>query len=94
LELLSNGWSIDDILREYPHLSREDVLAAIKYAARVWGRKLLSKPRLLAGESIPRTITATLRGKGYDVVSVLNTREWADKPFSIYVGWLRSKGLL
>ncbi len=34
LELLSNGWSIDDILREYPYLSREDILAAIKYAAR------------------------------------------------------------
>ncbi len=35
LELLSNGWAIDDILKEYPHLSREDVLAAIRYAARV-----------------------------------------------------------
>ncbi len=34
LELLSNGWSIDDILREYPYLSREDILVAIKYAAR------------------------------------------------------------
>ena len=35
LELLANGWSVDDILREYPHLTREDVLAAIRYAARV-----------------------------------------------------------
>jgi len=35
LELLANGWSIDDIVREYPALSREDVLAALKYVARV-----------------------------------------------------------
>ena len=34
LELLANGWSIDDIVREYPALSREDVLAALKYVAR------------------------------------------------------------
>jgi len=32
LELLSNGWSIEDILKEYPHLIREDILAAIRYA--------------------------------------------------------------
>jgi len=43
LELLSNGWSIDDILREYPHLSREDVLAAIKYAAKVLREKVIVK---------------------------------------------------
>ncbi len=43
LELLSNGWSIDDILREYPQLSREDVLAAIKYAARVLREEVIVK---------------------------------------------------
>jgi len=35
LELLSSGMSIDDILKEYPHLSREDVLTALKYATNV-----------------------------------------------------------
>ncbi|MEB2835845.1 MAG: DUF433 domain-containing protein [Desulfurococcales archaeon] len=35
LELIANGWTIDDILKEYPHLTREDVLAAVRYAARV-----------------------------------------------------------
>jgi len=35
LELLSNGWTINDILKEYPHLTREDILAAIRYAAKV-----------------------------------------------------------
>ena len=31
--LLAAGHSIDDILREYPYLEREDVLAALSYAA-------------------------------------------------------------
>ncbi len=43
LELLSNGWTIDDILKEYPHLSREDVLAAIKYAAKVLREEVIVK---------------------------------------------------
>jgi uncharacterized protein (DUF433 family) len=33
LRKLAAGWSIDEILDAYPHLSREDVLAAIGYAA-------------------------------------------------------------
>lgn len=33
LELLSAGMSIPEILEEYPHLEREDILAAIRYAA-------------------------------------------------------------
>lgn len=35
VELLAEGWGIEDILRNYPHLTREDVLAALKYAAEV-----------------------------------------------------------
>jgi uncharacterized protein (DUF433 family) len=34
LELLSAGMEVADILSEYPHLTRDDVLAAIDYAAR------------------------------------------------------------
>jgi len=33
LELLSAGASIEEILSDYPFLEREDVLAAIEYAA-------------------------------------------------------------
>jgi len=43
LELLSNGWSVDDILREYPRLTREDVLAALKYATRVLREEVIVK---------------------------------------------------
>ena len=34
LEMLSSGMSVGEIIKEYPHLKREDVLAAIDYAAK------------------------------------------------------------
>ncbi len=33
LELLGSGASYDEVLRDYPFLEREDILAAIDYAA-------------------------------------------------------------
>jgi uncharacterized protein (DUF433 family) len=33
LRLLGQGWSIETILDEYPHLKREDILAAQSFAA-------------------------------------------------------------
>jgi len=30
---IAAGWSIEDILTEYPYLEREDVLQALRYAA-------------------------------------------------------------
>lgn len=33
LDRLANRWSMEDILASYPHLTREDVLAAIAFAA-------------------------------------------------------------
>lgn len=35
LDLLSSGMSIEDILKEYPHLKKIDVLAAIAYATKI-----------------------------------------------------------
>jgi uncharacterized protein (DUF433 family) len=35
LELLANGWTIENILKNYPQLKREDVIAALKYATEV-----------------------------------------------------------
>ena len=34
LELLSAEMEIDEILEQYPHLERDDILAALDYAAR------------------------------------------------------------
>ncbi len=35
LELLANGWSFEEILEGYPQLTKEDILAAIRYASRI-----------------------------------------------------------
>lgn len=35
LDLLSSGMSHDEILADYPDLEREDILAALEYAARL-----------------------------------------------------------
>lgn len=35
LEELADGASVDDLLREYPHLNREQILEAVRYAAQV-----------------------------------------------------------
>ena len=32
LELMAGGWSEADILENYPHITREDILACINYA--------------------------------------------------------------
>ena len=34
IELLAGGMTIREILKEYSHLTKEDVLAALEYAAR------------------------------------------------------------
>ena len=40
LKLLAQGLSFDEILRDYPHLSREDVAAVLLYAAKVAGEEV------------------------------------------------------
>jgi len=35
LELLASGMSVDDILRDYNDLDRDDILATLAYAARL-----------------------------------------------------------
>jgi uncharacterized protein (DUF433 family) len=33
VDLMARGWSVDDILREYDHLSADDVQACLAYAS-------------------------------------------------------------
>lgn len=35
LKLISSGWTIEKILENYPHLTREGIQAAIEYASSV-----------------------------------------------------------
>jgi uncharacterized protein (DUF433 family) len=39
LEMLANGMSIEDILKEYPELSEEDVREAIRYASKILSKE-------------------------------------------------------
>jgi uncharacterized protein (DUF433 family) len=35
LELLANGWDTEQILKNYPQLTKEDILAAIEYSLEI-----------------------------------------------------------
>ncbi|HLC15840.1 MAG TPA: DUF433 domain-containing protein [Thermodesulfovibrionia bacterium] len=43
LDFLANGTSIEEILNEYPQLTKEDVLAAIAYGAEMSREKYIEK---------------------------------------------------
>ncbi len=49
LELLSSGMSIEEILQEYPHLTRKNILEAIAYA-----KSLLQHEEVVAFASQPQ----------------------------------------
>ncbi len=36
LDLLANGWTTEEILKNYPRLKKEDVIAVLKYAAEIF----------------------------------------------------------
>ena len=44
LELLSSGMSVDEILKEYKHLKKEDILEALDYASKVIKREEVISP--------------------------------------------------
>jgi uncharacterized protein (DUF433 family) len=49
IELLSSGMTLDDILEEYEHLTKEDIFAALTYAT-----KILKHEEVVADDQIPR----------------------------------------
>ena len=52
LELLSSDMSIKEIIKEYPHLKKEDILAAIEYAARTIKNEEIIFPAELRKERV------------------------------------------
>jgi uncharacterized protein (DUF433 family) len=36
LDRLADGWSMEDVLTSYPHITREDVLAALAFVAEIY----------------------------------------------------------
>jgi uncharacterized protein (DUF433 family) len=53
LELLGAGMSIAEILSEYPHLQREDILAALDYAA-----KTIANEEIIIPSELPEATAA------------------------------------
>ncbi|HXF50751.1 MAG TPA: DUF433 domain-containing protein [Dehalococcoidia bacterium] len=44
LDWLASGWTVQDILREYPQLTEDDVLACIAYGAEVARERYVDVP--------------------------------------------------
>jgi uncharacterized protein (DUF433 family)/predicted nuclease of predicted toxin-antitoxin system len=74
--LLAQGWAEEEVLRNYPGIEREDILACLAYAQErlqeervyplsIWKDVVL---RILANENIPGEAVALLRERGHDVV--------------------------
>jgi uncharacterized protein (DUF433 family) len=36
LDRMADGWTMEDVLTSYPHISREDVLAALSFASELF----------------------------------------------------------
>ena len=39
LDRMADGWSMEDVLSSYPHISREDVLAALSFSSELFKEK-------------------------------------------------------
>jgi uncharacterized protein (DUF433 family) len=44
LDLLASGWTTEEVLREYPGMEREDVLACIAYGAEMSRERYVQVP--------------------------------------------------
>jgi uncharacterized protein (DUF433 family) len=61
LELLANGWTHEQILKNYPHLKQEDIQAALHYAAEALKQERVTTPEAQQTAS-PQTPTPPCRG--------------------------------
>ena len=52
LELLASGMTQDDIIKEYKHIKKEDVLAAIEFAAKSVKHEEVISPSYLTKKNI------------------------------------------
>jgi uncharacterized protein (DUF433 family) len=51
LDFLANGMTIAEILEEYPHLSEEDIRAAIAYGAEMSRERYVEIPTKVVGRN-------------------------------------------
>ena len=76
LDLLANGWTLAEVLENYPQLSREALCALFAFAAecardeQVYSVRRLASMKLLADENVPLRTVMALRRSGEDVLAV------------------------
>ena len=84
---LANGWTFEQVLESYPHITRDDIQAALAFAAeRLHEEHYIPLPNLatsvsriadpltinlLANENFPKPAIRKLRAAGVDVVDVM-----------------------
>src|SRR5664279_5245935 len=73
VNLVANGMSIEDIIREYPELEAEDIRQALPYASELTNEKtgLFKSPaalRFLADMGVSITTVEALRAASHDAV--------------------------
>ena len=49
VELLANGWSVEEVLDDYPDLTREDIQACLEYTSRTKGPRGVGRISPLRG---------------------------------------------
>lgn len=80
MDLLARGYSREDVLRQYPTLTAEDITACLGYAAeltrleRMLGRPARFMLRNLANENVPGPVSATLPEREHDGAWILDAR--------------------
>lgn len=57
LELLASGMSVEEIVKEYPHLSKQDVQSALRYA-----RSAVSKEQIVSLPSLQAKLIPVIAG--------------------------------
>ena len=72
LEWLANGWTFEQVLESYPNITREDILAALAFAAEHLHEKDSSTPRT------PEEIAAFFRSFNVDTSGYKFDREEAN----------------
>lgn len=58
--LLANGWSIEDVLKEYDHITREDIQACLAYAHYLLAEEKLYPFRRNFPDAVPRKAASEL----------------------------------
>ncbi len=82
VRMLANGDTVEDLLAEYPSLTRADIMACLDYAAELAEEQVtpieaasLLRMKILVDENIPSITAARSRELGHDVKDIRGTAD-------------------